>query len=168
MVSLLRVAPDGRAHHSEIHLQGSADWNLVWGRLRAQASELDLKMIRLDVNAPFVYEGYHAHWHCLRNGSEEGAEWRAEIPLTVGGQTTGRIEAVGRRGLEPVSVQIATLVELAESLEPTVAKLSRAEDQAVPVSDGPVSHGQEAGADDRGRRVPDAKLRADMQAGITV
>jgi UDP-GlcNAc:undecaprenyl-phosphate GlcNAc-1-phosphate transferase len=124
MVSLFRPSPHGHPHHSEIQLQGSADWNALWGKFTAQANDLNLKMIRLDVNAPSIYEGYHAQWKCLRNGSEAMGEWRAEIPLTVHGQSTGRLEAVGRRGIEPVSVQIATLVEFAECLEAAVANLN--------------------------------------------
>jgi UDP-GlcNAc:undecaprenyl-phosphate GlcNAc-1-phosphate transferase len=124
MVSVLRPSPNGQAHEIEIRLQGSADWRVLWSRLTARASELDLKMIRLDVNAPAVYEGYHAHWQCPQNGSEDTREWRAEIPLSVHGHATGRLQAIGRRGVEPVSVQIATLVELAEDLEATVAHLS--------------------------------------------
>jgi UDP-GlcNAc:undecaprenyl-phosphate GlcNAc-1-phosphate transferase len=124
MVSLFWPSPNGQAHETEIHLQGSADWTVLWSKLTAQASELDMKMIRLDVNAPAVYEGYHAHWQCARNGFDHTGEWRAEIPLTVHGHSTGRLQAIGRRGVEPVSVQIATLVEFAEDLEATVAKLS--------------------------------------------
>jgi UDP-GlcNAc:undecaprenyl-phosphate GlcNAc-1-phosphate transferase len=131
--------PYGRARQTEIHLQGSADWRVLWSKLTAHASELDLKMIRLDVNAPAVYEGYHAQWRCLGNDSEDAAEWRAEIPLTVHGHSTGRLEAVGRRGRGPVSTQIATLVDLAEGLEATLAKLSRGADQAARVANTPVA-----------------------------
>jgi UDP-GlcNAc:undecaprenyl-phosphate GlcNAc-1-phosphate transferase len=137
MVSLIRPSLNGQAHETEIRLQGSADWRVLWSRLTARASELDLKMIRLDVNAPAVYEGYHAHWQCPRNGSVDTGEWRAEIPLTVHGHATGRLEAVGRRGVEPVSVQIATLVEFAEDLEATVANLSKRVSQAARISNSP-------------------------------
>jgi UDP-GlcNAc:undecaprenyl-phosphate GlcNAc-1-phosphate transferase len=139
IASLLCPSPHGQARQTEIHLQGSADWNVLWSKLTAHASELDLKMICLDVNAPAVYEGYHAHWQCLEYGSEGAAEWRAEIPLTVHGQSTGRLEAVGRRGPGPVSAQIATLVEFAEGLEATVAKLSRNADQAARLPHTPVA-----------------------------
>jgi UDP-GlcNAc:undecaprenyl-phosphate GlcNAc-1-phosphate transferase len=123
LIGLLRSSPARSAYQTEIHLQGSADWKELWGKLTAQASELDLKMIRLDVNAPAVYEGYHARWQSPAADSEPAGEWRAEIPLTVHGQPTGRLEAIGRRGPEPISSQIATLMEFAESLEATVAKL---------------------------------------------
>jgi hypothetical protein len=87
-------------------------------------------MIRLDLNVPAIYEGYHAIWHSPRGDEPEGTDvWRAEIPLTVQGQASGRLEAVGKRGLEPVWTQIATLMNLAESLEKTAASLSRREAQ---------------------------------------
>jgi hypothetical protein len=132
--SLFGSSPNGYAYHSEIHLQGSADWDLLWKRLTAQASELALTFVRLDVNAPAVYEEYHARWECRENGSQPGGEWRAEIPLTVHGQPTGRIEAIGRRGLEPVSAQMATLMEFAESFEAVVAELGKNAEPAVHVT----------------------------------
>src|SRR5438105_10661144 len=82
-------------------------------------------MIRLDVNVPAIYEGYHAQWHYPNgNGSEDTDVWRAEIPLTVKGQAAGRLEVVGKRGLQPVWVQIANLMKFAESFEAEVATLS--------------------------------------------
>ena len=124
-------------------------------------------MIRVDVNAPAVYEGYHAHWHCLGNGSEEAGEWRAEIPLTVHGQPTGRLEAVGRRGLEPVAVQMATLMEFAESLEATVAKLGKSANQAAPVANGPAASSTNGQSVTSSWKVPNASLATNGQAGET-
>src|SRR5262249_4304191 len=99
MMAVFRPSVHEEAHQTEIRLQGSADWNALWSKLTAQARELDLKVIRLDVTVPSVYEGYHARWQCPRKASHDAGEWRAEIPLTVHGQLTGRLEAVGRRGL---------------------------------------------------------------------
>src|SRR5207244_10290182 len=80
-VSFLHLPPNGQARHSEIHLQGSADWGELWGKLTESASKLDLKMIRLDVNVPAIYEGYHAIWHYPNDdGMEDTDVWRAEIP----------------------------------------------------------------------------------------
>jgi len=125
MVSLLQLPPHNhQAHQTEIRLQGSADWGELWGKLTACAGELNLRMIRLDVNMPALYEGYHAIWHYPQDaGAERMDEWRAEIPLTVGGQSTGRLEVVGGKGSEPVWAQIATLMKFAESIEATVATL---------------------------------------------
>jgi UDP-GlcNAc:undecaprenyl-phosphate GlcNAc-1-phosphate transferase len=164
MIALLRSSQNGYARETEIHLQGSVDWRELWGKLTAQASDLDLKMIRLDVNAPAVYEGYHARWRGPANGSEAAGEWRAEIPLTVHGQPTGRLEAVGRRGPEPVSVQIATLMEFAESLEATVAKLGNGVEPAGPVTDSPAPDSTQPQSVESGWSIPEADLATNGQA----
>jgi len=132
MVSLLQLPSNGHAHGTEIRLQGSAAWGELWSKLTECAGELNLKMIRLDVNVPAIYEGYHAMWHYPDgNGSEESDVWRAEIPLTVKGQAAGRLEVVGKRGLEPVWAKIATLMKFAESFEAEVATLSSGRDQSA-------------------------------------
>jgi UDP-GlcNAc:undecaprenyl-phosphate GlcNAc-1-phosphate transferase len=136
MLSVFHVPPNGQAHQTQIQLQGSANWKALWSKLTACAQELHLTMIRLDVNAPAVYEGYHGYWQCPRRSSENAAEWRAEIPLTVRGQSTGRLEAVGRRGPKPVWAQIATLVEMVESLEAAVARLSDKADRNAAAANG--------------------------------
>ena len=73
-------------HALEVRLQGSADWKELWRSLTACASRLDLKTIRLDVNAPAIYEGYHARWDRFDQGADKQSSWRFEIPLAVGGQ----------------------------------------------------------------------------------
>ena len=51
-----------RGHQVEVRLQGSADWTKLWEQLTARALQLNLRSVRLDVNAPAVHEAYHATW----------------------------------------------------------------------------------------------------------
>jgi UDP-GlcNAc:undecaprenyl-phosphate GlcNAc-1-phosphate transferase len=166
VASLIHLPPDGQARHTEIHLQGSADWGELWGELTESASKLHLKMIRLDLNVPAIYEGYHAIWHHPHGGGSEDTDmWRAEIPLTVQGQATGRLEVVGKRGLEPVWAQIATLMKLAESLEATIATLSGRADQTVCAQKNALANGDEVRERRRGWGLPSTNLAANGPAG---
>jgi len=63
-ILMLRRTRGGKPHQMEVHLQGSADWAELWGGLVVSAGQLGLERICLDVNAPAVYEGYHARWDC--------------------------------------------------------------------------------------------------------
>jgi UDP-GlcNAc:undecaprenyl-phosphate GlcNAc-1-phosphate transferase len=140
VVSLLQLPSSSRVHHTEIHLQGSADWGELWAKLTERAGILNLRMIRLDVNAPAIYEGYHALWHHPHGNQAEGPDlWRAEIPLSVQGKASGRLEVVGERGLQPVWAQIATMMKFAERLEAAVATLSSKVEPAVCASNGKVT-----------------------------
>jgi UDP-GlcNAc:undecaprenyl-phosphate GlcNAc-1-phosphate transferase len=110
---------NGRAQQLEVRLQGSADWRELWNSLVLCGDQLNLRTIRLDVNAPAIHEGYHARWDCPDHElpSEADPVWRAEIPLAVGGQMLGRLEVTGRRDQESVWMKIATVAKLAESFE---------------------------------------------------
>ena len=93
-----------------IRLQGSADWEGLWESLMECADRMNLKSLRLSVNAPSLHEGYHAHWHCLEDEMNPSL-WRAEVPLTAQGQTVGRLEIIGQRNHSSVWSTIAALAD---------------------------------------------------------
>jgi hypothetical protein len=115
--SFLHGRADGRAHHLEVRLQGTADWTEFWRALTDHAGDLNLVMVRLNVNAPAIYEGYHARWDCPYREAEESDLWRAEIPLVVGEQILGRLEISGQQDHQPVSAKIAAMARLVENFE---------------------------------------------------
>ena len=82
-------------------------------------SKLNLKAVRLDVNAPALHEGYHARWDRGTADSEELVLWRADIPLTAGQQAIGRLEIVGYQDAEPVWMKIQTLSRMMQTFETT-------------------------------------------------
>ena len=51
--SFMQFRPNGKPHATEVHLQGSVPWREIWSRFTACADDLNLKSIRLDLNAPF-------------------------------------------------------------------------------------------------------------------
>jgi hypothetical protein len=111
---------NGRAHQIEVRLQGTADWKELWDAITTCADQLNLKIVRLDVNAPSLQEGYHARWE--RDGDDEDPSlWRAEIPVGSNGHTVGRLLIAGQRDLEAVYAKVARMEELVGHFE-TAAK----------------------------------------------
>jgi UDP-GlcNAc:undecaprenyl-phosphate GlcNAc-1-phosphate transferase len=113
-----------RPHQTTIRLQGTADWDELWESLKDCATRMNLKSIRLDVNAPSLHEGYHAHWHCLEDESDPKL-WHANIPLTAHGQTIGRLEIIGQRDQTSVWVTFAALAESLEDLDAAVSAVAQ-------------------------------------------
>jgi UDP-GlcNAc:undecaprenyl-phosphate GlcNAc-1-phosphate transferase len=119
--SFLQIRANGQTHATEVRLQGSVQWKEIWSRFTACAGEFNLQTIRLDLNAPFIHEGYHARWHRPDEESETPNVWFTEIPLMARGQVVGRLEVTGRRDDVPVWTKIAALTKLVESVEATIA-----------------------------------------------
>ncbi len=114
--SLLR-APNASPRQLEVRLQGNGEWAELWTAIVGCARDLRLVMVRLNVNAPALYEGYHARWDCSHQEMDEQNFWRAEIPLVVEGQNLGRLELCGHRDHEPVSFKITTIARVLEEFE---------------------------------------------------
>jgi UDP-GlcNAc:undecaprenyl-phosphate GlcNAc-1-phosphate transferase len=120
-LSLLRWRSPPATRLTEVRLQGSADWGQLWGVLIESAPRLNLTLLRLNVNAPSAYEGYHARWE--RPADEDVRCWRADLPLTAHGQTLGRLEVAGQRNGEPVCEKITLVLTLVADFESAAAGL---------------------------------------------
>ena len=138
--SLLKLRGPLGPQDSAIQLQGSGAWTDPWTHLTQTAEEMELKHLRLDINAPSLHESYHAHWdHPCDEDAEFGDNsWNVAIPLVWQGQTVGRLEAAGWRDDLPVWKKIATLSELVEDLELTLCKIADDAGLAVAASAQPV------------------------------
>ncbi len=132
--SFWQSRPNGKPHQIEVRSQGSADWAALWARLIAYAGELNLKLVCLDVNAPFFHEGYHARWDRLDDEVEDPGLWRVEIPLEASGQVVGHLALVGQREQESVWMRIAAVGKFVEGLEATIFPFASAVNQAKPVA----------------------------------
>jgi UDP-GlcNAc:undecaprenyl-phosphate GlcNAc-1-phosphate transferase len=104
---------------SAVRLQGSLDWTELWAGVTDLAQQLNLKAVRLDVNAPALHEDYHARWDRGIEVSEEEVLWRADIPLTAGQHMIGRLEVVGYQDAEPVWMKIQALSQMVQTFETT-------------------------------------------------
>ena len=109
--------------HTMVRLQGSADWTELWANLLHWAQRLNLKMVRLNVNAPALHENYHARRDRGLDPDEQGNHWRAEIPLVAQGHPLGRLEISGSRDDEPVWMKIQTLSQMVQTFETTAELL---------------------------------------------
>jgi UDP-GlcNAc:undecaprenyl-phosphate GlcNAc-1-phosphate transferase len=105
-----------RPRHLEVHLQGSANWAEIWSTLVRDAPQLNVVMMRLNINAPGVHEHYHARWDRTHE-VESSQVWRTELPLVVNGQHWGQLEFRGLQDDEPISVKILGVAKAIESLE---------------------------------------------------
>jgi UDP-GlcNAc:undecaprenyl-phosphate/decaprenyl-phosphate GlcNAc-1-phosphate transferase len=118
MSFLGRTSADG-SKQSEVRIQGSLDWTELWAGVTDLARQLNLKAVRLDVNAPALHEGYHARWDRGIEESEEQIVWSADIPLTAGQHTIGRLEVVGYQDAGPVWMKIQALSRMVQTFEMT-------------------------------------------------
>jgi UDP-GlcNAc:undecaprenyl-phosphate GlcNAc-1-phosphate transferase len=123
LLGILLGRRSAQPHQIEVRLQGSADWQVLWVTLTATAARLNLKQVRLDVNAPALHEGYHARWDRAAEESEAPNLWRAEIPLSSQGLAVGRLEIAAHPDAEPVWRKIATVTRIVEDFENAAASL---------------------------------------------
>ena len=117
--SLLQGPPVGGPREVEMRLLGSLDWKELWHALVAHGQDLDLKQVRLDVNAPALNEGYHARWEVGPEESEAAGLWRAEFPLSAHGRVIGSLEVAGGRDERPIIEKMAALAQLIDEFEAT-------------------------------------------------
>jgi hypothetical protein len=116
-----RRGEEGRG--SAVRLHGSADWDEAWNRIVNRVPEFGLVLVRLNVNAPALGEGYHACWTSSPAGPEEERVWRAELPLAAHGHCIGRLEVAGRHDGEPAWRRLSALADLVQDFEATVSSL---------------------------------------------
>jgi UDP-GlcNAc:undecaprenyl-phosphate GlcNAc-1-phosphate transferase len=115
--SLLHGGGRDEPRQIEVRLQGTTDWTRLWKTLTDSAAQLDLKELRLDVNAPALHEGYHARWDRFSEETESTSLWRVEIPLTIAGLAAGRLEIAGLTDQEPVWLKVAAFTKIVKELE---------------------------------------------------
>jgi UDP-GlcNAc:undecaprenyl-phosphate GlcNAc-1-phosphate transferase len=114
-----------RATHSSVQLQGHYDWEEMWCRLKEFATESELNQIMLDVNAPWLHEGFHADW--VRKGVKGGTsnQWRVELPMVVEGRVFARIVVQAPRdGRFTHHEVVVNLMKITADLEQELASLT--------------------------------------------
>ncbi|HET6574895.1 MAG TPA: MraY family glycosyltransferase [Fimbriiglobus sp.] len=108
----------GRHVELSVRLQGTGDWAEVWRRLVAQADDLELSSVRLDVNAPAWHEGFHGRWDRKSQAGDPLGAWRLELPVFGHGQLIGRLSVAGERTDDaPVADQFARLARTVAAVE---------------------------------------------------
>jgi UDP-GlcNAc:undecaprenyl-phosphate GlcNAc-1-phosphate transferase len=108
---------NGGPRYLEVRIQGKADWSSLGHDLAAQAEELGLISLCLDINAPALHEAYLGRWERGGDQPEDHSIWRTQIPLSAAGHSLGRLDIVGRGSGQSTSSKIAILAGLVEDLE---------------------------------------------------
>jgi hypothetical protein len=85
----------------------------------AQADDLGLSSVRLDVNAPAWHEGFHGRWDRKAQAAADPlGTWRLELPVFGHGQLIGRLSVAGERTDDaPVADQFARLARTVAAVE---------------------------------------------------
>lgn len=112
-----------RGHQHTIRFQGNRSWETIWHALMEFAEKHDLSKIALDLNVPWLHEGFHASWTRSRL-PDESHLWRSQLPVFAENRSLGRLSLAGRMDhIESVSL-LTELAEMLEGLQPEVLKLA--------------------------------------------
>jgi UDP-GlcNAc:undecaprenyl-phosphate GlcNAc-1-phosphate transferase len=110
---------DDRVRQQMVRLQGSRQWETVWCSLTEFAEKHQLAKISLDLNMPWLHEGFHASWH--KNKMPEFSErWLVKLPIVSDGRVLGRIEAFGHHQNDRTYGVMIALTEMLEELQPSI------------------------------------------------
>ena len=96
-----------------IRFQGNRGWETVWNSLMEFAEKHELAKVSLDLNVPWLHEGFHASWSRTRM-PEEANLWKSQIPVFANNRPLGKMLLIGR--MENVNA-VSVLNELAEMME---------------------------------------------------
>lgn len=116
--------PEG--HLQSFRLQGTRNWDYLWEALTEFAEQHQLKEVRLDLNLPWLHEGYHAVWQRRLEGAENDALWQTKVPLCAESKVYGHLQITGPSHGGLVYVVMSQLAELLESMETVILRLASA------------------------------------------
>ncbi len=111
-------------HQESVKLQGSRNWDQLWDSVTEFADCHDLCRVRLDLNAAWLHEGFHAKWQ-KGDTPEKSDTWYARFPLAANGKTFGRLELSGVATMNRSNyTTLSALAELMDALQPVIEGLS--------------------------------------------
>ncbi|MCA9190248.1 MAG: hypothetical protein KDB03_00745 [Planctomycetales bacterium] len=127
-LSMIEPAPraDDVSRHKAVRLQGSREWELVWTQLVEFAEREGLSKLHMDLNAPWLEEGFHGSWYRGRM-PDRLERWTTGLPIIAGGKIAGRIDAIGPIVDESSLLSLSKLVELIEDVTPQIEQLMTVE-----------------------------------------
>jgi UDP-GlcNAc:undecaprenyl-phosphate GlcNAc-1-phosphate transferase len=126
----------GRRHM--VRFQGNRSWETIWNAYIEFADKHDLAKISLDLNVPWLHEGFHASWTRSRV-PDDSHQWRVQVPVFAEARSLGRVSLVGRmESIDSISI-LGELGEMMEGLHPEIMNLVN-EGLVAPIPQ-PVAHG---------------------------
>lgn len=120
---------DSTTRHKAVQLQGTRRWEVVWHALVEFAEKESLCKLHLDLNVPWLEEGYHGTWQRSRL-PDRLERWSATLPVFGDGQIAGRIEVVGRAIEGEAQGTLVRLTSLVEEVTPVIEQILQAEGNA--------------------------------------
>jgi len=130
-----------------IRFQGNRGWETVWNSLMEFAEKHELAKVSLDLNVPWLHEGFHASWSRTRMPDEANL-WKSQIPVFANNRPLGKMLLIGRmENVNAVSVlnELAEMMEGLQSVlrelasEPEIALAEKASERFIPASTDTVS-----------------------------
>ncbi len=113
---------DDKVRQQTVRLQGSREWDTVWCTMVEFAEKHALAKISLDLNMPWLHEGFHASWH--KNKLPEFSErWFLRIPVISNTKVLGRIEVLGHHSDSSTLTTLSALSEMLGELQPGIQAL---------------------------------------------
>ena len=117
-----RGVSDNLVQQQTVRLQGSRKWEIVWDTMIEFAEKHNLSKISLDLNMPWLHEGFHASWH-KNKMPEIGERWQVRLPVVSQERILGRIEALGKYDTSSTFPVISALAEMLEELQPCMLEM---------------------------------------------
>lgn len=103
----------------EWQLQGTRDWRQLFQLAQKFAEQNGLDKLKMDINAPWLHESYHAVWLSPSPDLIDGDdEWGASFPLILQDRVFGRIEVFARSGASDAYRCLPKLMDLLEIAGP--------------------------------------------------
>jgi UDP-GlcNAc:undecaprenyl-phosphate/decaprenyl-phosphate GlcNAc-1-phosphate transferase len=115
--------PKFRGHRHMIRLQGNRSWETVWNALTEFAEKYDLSKLSLDLNVPWLHEGFHASWN--RNRMPDDSHlWRVQVPVFADDRSLGKMVLAGHMdNIDSVAI-LSELVEMLDALQPEILAIA--------------------------------------------
>lgn len=113
---------DSITRQRTVRLQGSRQWETVWETLVEFAEREGLSRVHMDLNVPWLEEGFHGTWDRSRQ-PDRLERWSTTLPIHAKGRIAGRLDVVGPATTGATLSSLSKLVELLEDLTPQVEAL---------------------------------------------
>jgi UDP-GlcNAc:undecaprenyl-phosphate GlcNAc-1-phosphate transferase len=108
-----------KTHQQVVQLQGSRNWYVVWDTLVEFAEKHGMARVSMDLNMPWLHEGFHANWHVERM-PEYSERWYVRLPLIHQERVLGRLEFIGQHSESETLELMNRITELLETLRPNL------------------------------------------------
>jgi UDP-GlcNAc:undecaprenyl-phosphate GlcNAc-1-phosphate transferase len=105
-----------------VRLQGTRQWETVWETLVEFAESHELCKVHMDLNVPWLEEGFHGTWQRSKM-PERHESWTTALPIYADGRIAGRLDIAGPAREGQAVAAIGKLVELIEDLIPQIELL---------------------------------------------